>query len=65
MVNFDQILLTNACQPYLIPGMCNSLLLMDGGLLSIISAGCGQLVEMLRTLEPHGILRSYFHSYLF
>ena len=27
--------------------------LMDEGLLSIISAGCGQLVKMLITLEPH------------
>ena len=31
---------------------------MDEGLLSIISDGCGQLVKMLVTLEPHG------HGYL-
>ena len=35
--------------------MCNSLFVMDEGLLSIISAGCGQLVKMLISLEPHGI----------
>ena len=27
---------------------------MDDGLLSIISTGCGQLVKMIITLEPHG-----------
>ena len=31
---------------------------MDEGLLNIISAGCGQLVKMLITLEPHGKLSS-------
>ena len=30
--------------------------LMDEGLLSIISAVCGQLVKILIILEPHGIL---------
>ena len=38
---------------------------MDEGLLSIISAVCGQLVKMLITLEPHGIFGSkfiYFNS---
>ena len=29
--------------------------LLDEGLLSNISAGCGQLVKMLLTLEPHGM----------
>ena len=38
--------------------------LMDEGLLSIISADCGQLVKMLITLERHGIFRSNF-AYLF
>ena len=37
---------------------------MDKGLLSIISAGCGQLVKMLISLEPHGIFGSNF-AYLF
>ena len=55
-VNFDQILHTNACQHDLTTDMCNSLFLMNKGLLSIISAGCGQLVKMLITLEPHTYL---------
>ena len=38
--------------------------LMDKGLLSIISADCGQLVKMLISLEPHGIFGSNF-AYLF
>ena len=33
---------------------------MGKGLLSIISAGCGQLVKMLITLELHGIFGSNF-----
>ena len=33
---------------------------MDEGLLSIISAGFGQLVKMPITLEPHGIFGSNF-----
>ena len=33
---------------------------MDEGLLSIRSAGCGQLVKLLMTLEPHGIFGSNF-----
>ena len=33
---------------------------MDEGLLSIISAGCGQLVKMLIPLEPHNIFRSNY-----
>ena len=37
---------------------------MDEGLLNFISAGCGQLVKMLITLEPHGIYGSNF-AYLF
>ena len=32
--------------------------LMDEELLSISPVGCGQLVQMLITLEPHGILGS-------
>ena len=32
--------------------------LMDNGLLSIISAGCGQLVKMLITLEPHEVFKA-------
>ena len=38
---------------------------MDEGLLSIIPAGCGQLVKMLITLEPHGIFRSNFTYLLY
>ena len=34
--------------------------MMDESLLSMISAGCGQLVKMLITLEPHGIFGSNF-----
>ena len=33
---------------------------MDGGLLSIISAGSGQLVKVVITLSLHGIFGSYF-----
>ena len=33
-------------------------------LLSIISTGFGQLVKMLRTVEPHGIFRSNFAYFL-
>ena len=33
---------------------------MDECLLSIISVGCGQLVKMLITLEPHSIFGSKF-----
>ena len=64
MVYFDQILHTNACQHYLTTGMRNSLFLMDEGLLSIVSAGFGQLVKMLITLESHGIFVSNF-AYFF
>ena len=38
---------------------------MDEGLLSIISASCGQLVKMLITLEPHGNLDPILQIYLF
>ena len=38
--------------------------LMDEGLLSIILAGCGQLVKMRITLEPLGIFGLNF-AYLF
>ena len=51
MVYFDHILHTNLCQKYLTTGVYNGLL-MDEGLLSIISVGCGQLVKMRITLEP-------------
>ena len=37
---------------------------MDDGLRSIISAGCGQLVKMLITIEPHGTFGSN-SAYLF
>ena len=33
--------------------------LMDEGLLSIISASCGQLVKNIITLDPHGIFGTY------
>ena len=59
MVDFD-LLHTNASQWYLTNGMCNSLFLMDEGLLSIISAGCGQLVKMLIPLEPDGMITFTF-----
>ena len=58
MAYFDHNLHTNACQHYLTTGMSNSDFLMDEGLLSIISVGCGQLVKMLITLELHGIFGS-------
>ena len=64
MVFFDIVLHTKACQHYLTTGMFNSLFLMDEGLLSTFSAGCGLLVKMLITLEPHGIFGSHF-AYLF
>ena len=38
---------------------------MDKALLSISPACCGQLVEMLITLEPRGIFESNLHTYLF
>ena len=38
----------------------------DGrGLLSIISAGCGQLMNILIALELHGIFGPNLHIYLF
>ena len=48
MAHFNHILHKNVCQHYL----------TDEGLLNIISAGCGQLVKILITLEPHGKLSS-------
>ena len=38
---------------------------MNEALLSISLAGCGQLVKMLITLEPHGIFGSIFAAYSF
>ena len=38
---------------------------MDEGLLSISLACCGQLVKILTTLEPYGILDQILHTYLF
>ena len=38
---------------------------MDEGLLSIFSAGFGQLVKMLITLEQHGIIGSNFNGLIF
>ena len=43
---------------------CVTDFLMDEGLLSFISAYCGQLVKMFITLELHGIFRSNC-AYLF
>ena len=63
MVYFDQILHTNACQHYLTTDMCNSFL--DEVLLSIISAGCGQLVKTLITLDCMVYLDQIVHTYLF
>ena len=60
---FGHILHINACQHHLTTGMCDGFL-VDEGLLSIISAVCGQLVKMLITLEPQGIFGSNF-TYLF
>ena len=38
---------------------------MDEGLLSMVSAGWGQLVKMLITLEPHGTFGSnYAHLFI-
>ena len=64
MVYFDQILHTYTCQQYRTTGMCNNIFLMSEGSLSIDSASCDQLVKMLMTLEPHGIVGSNF-AYLF
>ena len=63
MAYFDQILHSNAYQQYLTKA-CVTTFLMDEGWLSIISAGCGQLVKMLIILEPHGLFESNF-AYLF
>ena len=63
MVYFDHILHTYVCQYDVTTGMCGSLF-DERGLLSIISASCGQSVKMLITLEPHGIYGSNF-AYLF
>ena len=63
--NFDKTLLTNAYQHYLTPGFCNSLLLTDEGLLSIISAGCGQLVKCSELLNDLIFLDQILHTYLF
>ena len=57
MVYFDKILYAYACHYFLTTGMQNSLFMMDEALLSIITAGRGQLVKMLITLEPPGIFR--------
>ena len=46
MVYFDQVLHTNAWQHYLTTDMCK-IFLKDEVLLSIISAGCGQLVILI------------------
>ena len=64
MVYFDHILHTNLCQKYLTTGVYNSLL-MDEGLLSIISVGWGQLVKMRITLEPLDIFGLNFADYLY
>ena len=39
--------------------MRNILFMLDEALLSISPVGCGQLVKMLITLEPHGIFASF------
>ena len=46
------------------PLACISDYSMVEGLLSVISAGCGQLVKMFITYEPHGIF-DQMHTYLF
>ena len=38
---------------------------MDEGLLSSIPAWCGQLVNIIITLEPYGKYGSFLHTYLF
>ena len=58
LVYFDQILHAYAYPHWLTTCMCNILFLMDEGLLSISLVGCGQLVEMVITLEPRGIFGS-------
>ena len=54
MVYFDQTLLQMYVNIFL-PLACVTALLMEEGLLSIISAGCCQFVNMLKALEPHHI----------
>ena len=60
MVYFDQILHTNACQHYLMTGMCNSPFGMDECLLNIISA-----VENAHLLNRMVYLDQILHAYLF
>ena len=57
MAYFDQILDTYACQHCLSTGM---LFLMNDPLRTVSPASRGQLVNMLTTLEPDGILGSNF-----
>ena len=65
MVYFDHILHTYVFNICLTTGMRNRLFLLDVALLSISSAGRGQLVKMLITLEPHGIFgTNYTLDYL-
>ena len=52
---FYHSLQTNASQHYL-----TTAFLIEEGLLSIISAGCGHLVKMLISFEPHGIFGPIF-----
>ena len=60
MVYFDQILHIYTFKHCLDIGMQNG----NEALLSISSTGCGQLLKMPITLEPHGIFRSNF-AYLY
>ena len=63
MAYFDQALHRNACQNDLTIGIA---FLIYEGLLSIILAGCTQLVKILLTHESQGIqyLDQIWHVYL-
>ena len=61
MEYFDQMLSTYICMPILSNHWhAQQPVLVDKALLSIVTGGCGQLVKMLITLEPHGIFGLYF-----
>ena len=65
MVYFVQSLHIYACQHSLTTDMRYSFL-MDKALPSIRQAGCGQLEQKLKTLDPNGIFRSnnaYLHVF--
>ena len=63
-IYFDRMLHTYVGPMSTLSNRVTCLFLMDEVLLRIGPAGCGQLVKMIITLEPHGIFGSTF-TYLF